>query len=274
MTRTTWPLSLAIVIPLAIAVGLGRPAVHASDVHAAHGGHHTMDAATEATMQRDMEEFYRTHPERIPVAAGVPAATFRLTGFVFDADGNVGTPVDTAKIFVGETVEWRLVSGLHTTTSGTGGTDPQAGALFDVMMPPTSSFTFTYTAAGSFPFFCRPHDAFGMRGVVAVSEVTDVTPIDARADRRGFVGGPSPNPTAGRTSFRFAMRETGDVRVVVYDARGRRVAVVVDRRIAAGTYVAAWNGKAAAGSPVPAGVYYLKLQAPGIADRAPVTVVR
>ncbi len=49
---------------------------------------------------------------------------------------------------------------------------------------------------------------------------------------------------------------------------------MVDREIAAGTYVAAWNGKTVSGSPVPAGAYYLRLQAPGIADRAQVTVVR
>ncbi len=54
-----------------------------------------------------------------------------------------------------------------------------------------------------------------MRGFVVVAEVSDVTPIDARADRRGFVGDPSPNPTSERTSFRFAMRETGNVRVEV-----------------------------------------------------------
>jgi len=279
--KTRLPRTLLIAIPLAVAVGLGLagrkdggPATHTPTHHAGHDGHHAMDAATEAKMKRDMEEFYRTHSQRIPVAAGVAAASFNLTGFRFDADNNAGTIVDTATIFVGETVEWKLLGGLHTTTSGTGALDPQAGALFDVMMPPTNSFTFTYTTAGTFPFFCRPHEGFGMLGVVVVSEVTDVTPIDARADRRGFVGGPSPNPTSERTSFRFAMRESGNVRVEVYDARGRRVAVAVDRQITAGTYVAAWNGKTAAGSPAPAGVYYLKLHALGIADRAQVTVLR
>lgn len=276
--RTSLPRSLLIAIPLAVAVGLGlaerQDSAPVTPDHSGHAGHHTMDAASEAQMQRDTEEFYRTHPERIPVAAGVPAATFRLSGTQFDADGNAGTVVDTARIFVGETVEWVRVSGSHTATSGTGHTDPQAGALFDVAMPPTVSFAHTYTTAGTFPFFCRPHETFGMRGFVVVAEVTDVTPIDARADRRGFVGGPSPNPTSERTSFRFALREAGHVRVEVYDARGRQVAVAVDRQIGAGTYLAAWNGKTAAGSPAPAGVYYMKLQAPGVQDRAQVTVVR
>jgi plastocyanin len=233
-----------------------------------------MDAATEAQMQRDMEAFYRTHPQRIPMVSGDPAATFTLSGFSFDADGNSGTPVDTVQISVGETVEWVRSDGSHSTTNGTGSGDPQAGSLFDVMMPPTNSFSFTFTTAGTFPFFCRPHEGFGMRGYVVVAEVTDLTPIDARADRHGFVGGPSPNPTSNRTSFRFALREAGHVRVEVYDARGRQVAVAVDRQVGAGTYLAAWNGNTAAGAPAPAGVYYMKLQAPGIVDRAQVTVVR
>jgi plastocyanin len=233
-----------------------------------------MDAAGLARMKSEMEEFYRHHPQRIPPVAGGPAATFTLSSFRFDADGSSSTPIDTARIFVGETVQWTLVSGFHSTTSGTGSTDPQVGALFDVSMPPTNSFTFTYTSAGTFPFFCRPHEGFNMRGVVVVSQATDVTPIDARADRRGFVGGPSPNPTTERTSFRFALREAGTVRIEVFDARGRRVAVVLDRDMSAGTYVAAWNGRSSDGAPVPAGVYYLKMRSEGGTDRAQVTVVR
>lgn len=77
----------------------------------------------------------------------------------------------TARINVGDTVRWVLSgSDVHTTTSGTGSGDPNAGDLWDVVISPQApSFTRVFESAGDFQYFCRPHEFLNMRGTVEVS---------------------------------------------------------------------------------------------------------
>lgn len=81
----------------------------------------------------------------------------------------------TAEIVVGDTIRWTMVSGDHTVTSGTGAADANAGQLFDETLNEGQSFTYVFGSAGSFPYFCRPHEADGMTGTVNVSAVTAKT---------------------------------------------------------------------------------------------------
>ncbi len=62
------------------------------------------------------------------------------------------------------------------------------------------------------------------------------------------LGASYPNPSAGRTLIPYALPEAADVRVEVYDALGRRVAVVVDGQREAGRHEAALEaGRLASG---------------------------
>ena len=67
-----------------------------------------------------------------------------------------------------------------------------------------------------------------------------------------------PNPFNPETTIRFGMPESGAVRLEVYDVLGRRVALLVDRRLAAGWHEATFE---AAG--LPSGVYLYQLEAAG-----------
>jgi plastocyanin len=74
----------------------------------------------------------------------------------------------------GDEVTWQWTSGLHTTTSGTGPGDPDAGLLWN--SPLTSAvptFSFTFNDTGHYPFFCEPHFIVGMVGEVIVEEDDD-----------------------------------------------------------------------------------------------------
>jgi len=233
----------------------------ATEHGAAHQMHHPMSAAD---MERWVLDWYATHPRRgLPAPAGGVVDTFSVFSFGFDNDGNTSDGIDTAFVFVGQSVLWKLTGGGHTTTSGTSGADPSAGFLFD---QPINSFdpefAFEFTSAGTVPFFCRPHDGL-MRGVVVVSTPTDVVPVTDRNARAGFAADPAPNPTKDSATFRFALREGGQARVEVYDVRGRRVAVAVDRVLRPGTYAASWNGRTEDGRRATAGVYYVRLTVPG-----------
>jgi plastocyanin len=243
------------------------PLVHdamAGDLHAHHGA--SAAVMSDAEMERWVHDFYAKHPIVRPTGVtGTPVVTFLGFGTKFDLDGDqVGTPTDTAHIMVGETVGWQRIVGTHTVTSGEGSADPNVAALFDAPLEAANpTFAFTYQSPGTFPFFCRVHEFFAMNGVVIVEAPVGVTPLPGNANALGFTNGPSPNPTLGTMSFRFALREAGRAAAQVFDTNGRRIADVIDRDLPAGSYGAAWDGRDRAGRHVTPGVYFLRLTLPG-----------
>lgn len=238
---------VAVALPIAMAVA---------------AGHHHASPMTDADMERWVTEWYRTHPMRGVASTGVPAATFNATGFQFDLDNNAATLVDTAKIVVGETVLWHRVDGSHTTTNGLTSEDPNAGLLWDQGLTLVSpNFTFQFDIPGEYPFFCRPHEFDEMKGVVVVKQVAGVGP--GGGSRLGFTNGPHPNPSRAGIAFGFALERAGRVTAELFDARGRRVAVAVDRDFDPGEHAGSWDGRVASGTRAPSGIYYLRLRLPG-----------
>ena len=80
---------------------------------------------------------------------------------------------------------------------------------------------------------------------------------------------PSPNPVRGATTLRYRLAAGADVELVVYDLRGRRVAVLAEGARAAGEHAARFDARGLA-----PGRYVVRLQAGGATRRADVTVVR
>ena len=196
-------------------------------------------------------------------AVVVPADTFTASGFQFDTDHNTGTQVDTAHVSVGQTVLWQNLAGIHTVTNGTGSLDPAAGTLFDAGIDiDNNTFTFQFTQAGTYPFFCRVHESSNMRGVVVVTDPVAVGPLPGR-QAIGFASEPEPNPTRHGVSFRLAMPTAGRAVLRVYDARGQLIAVPFDRDLGAGVWSVTWDGSTAGGGRAKSGVYFLRLVVPG-----------
>ena len=227
-----------------------------------HDGAHMAMPMTEAAMKRWSQSWWASHPRVGTASDQAPAATFTVANFIFDNDHNAGTQVDTVKILTGQTVLWQWVDGFHTLTNGSGASDPNAGTLFDQPSDPGHlQFSFTFNTAGKFPFFCRPHETFDMKGVVIVSSTIDVGPFSGGA--LGFTVEPTPNPTKAGARFGYALRQPGRARAEVLDVGGRVVRVIVDRELDAGPQAAAWDGRVSTGARAPAGVYYLRLRIPG-----------
>jgi plastocyanin len=242
-----------------------------------HENHDAGAPMTDEAMAQWVREYYASNPENRPTAAtGAPVVTFRAFSSDFDIDSNPsGTPVDTAFIMVGETVRWQRLIGIHTVTDGTGLTDPAAGALFDVAHDAANPiFDFTFTQAGTVPFFCRVHENLNMRGVVVVAAPVDVTPLPGYGTALGFTNGPFPNPTLDATAFRFALREAGAAKAIVLDAGGRRVTDLVDETLLAGTYGARWDGRDALGHRAQPGIYFIHLILPGYQSAKQVVLTR
>jgi hypothetical protein len=85
---------------------------------------------------------------------------------------------------------------------------------------------------------------------------------------------PQPNPTRTALTLAWTMPEAGDIAVEVFDAAGRRVRDVVHAERAAGAHTLAWDLRDEAGRRVPAGIYTLRLAAPGHTVRQRVAVLQ
>ncbi len=69
-----------------------------------------------------------------------------------------------------------------------------------------------------------------------------------------------PNPFNPVTTISFALPRDGATTVTIYDARGRRVATLLDAPLQAGIHQVNWNGRDARGAPVASGVYLYEVR--------------
>ncbi len=83
-----------------------------------------------------------------------------------------------------------------------------------------------------------------------------------------------PNPLVGRASLAFELPRDGTVRLVVFDASGRRVRTLADGAFLAGRHRVAWDGADDRGTRVAPGVYYARLEAGTASARRAIVVLR
>ena len=120
--------------------------------------------------------FRRTRP--LVLAPIALTAALLLTGAAQAATHNVAVgpgftfvPADIT-VNEGDTVLWTWAGGSHTVTSGAGPSDPNVGVEFSSGAATAvigTTFSHTFNSAGDFDYFCTPHFAFAMTGVVHVS---------------------------------------------------------------------------------------------------------
>ncbi len=68
-----------------------------------------------------------------------------------------------------------------------------------------------------------------------------------------------PNPFNPSTKIVFSISKPSQVRLEVYDVLGRKVATLVDSKLAPGTITVNWNATSGNGKALPAGVYFYRL---------------
>ena len=83
-----------------------------------------------------------------------------------------------------------------------------------------------------------------------------------------------PNPLNPKAEIRFTLARSGQVRVALYDLRGRMVKSILDEPRSAGDHVVSWEGTSDRGSRVASGVYFLRVQASQGEEMQRVTVLK
>jgi hypothetical protein len=84
----------------------------------------------------------------------------------------------------------------------------------------------------------------------------------------------APNPFAHATELAYDLPQGGRVRLAIYDANGRELAVLRDGAETSGRATATWNGRDAAGRALPSGVYFVKLAYGGQVEARKVVLTR
>jgi hypothetical protein len=82
------------------------------------------------------------------------------------------------------------------------------------------------------------------------------------------LGRPVPNPFNPRTRVELVLDVPAHVRADVFDARGRRVAILADRRFESGAHVLDWTTDAASG------LYLLRVEAAGTVEMRRLSLIR
>ncbi len=83
-----------------------------------------------------------------------------------------------------------------------------------------------------------------------------------------------PNPFASQTTVRVHVRRPQTVTVRVLDVLGRTVRVCAGKWQTASEQHYTWDGRDAGGSPVPAGVYFIRVETPGFHSVQKICVLR
>ena len=133
------------------------------------------------------------------------AATFTVT---VGPSGQLVFSPATESIQVGDTVKWTWGSSDHSTTSGTPG---HPDGMWDSgILNMGATFSFTFTTAGTFPYYCTVHGSCcAMKGSITV---TAPTPTPTPTPTPSSSPTPTPTPTTtslGNISTRLAV-QTGD----------------------------------------------------------------
>ena len=83
-----------------------------------------------------------------------------------------------------------------------------------------------------------------------------------------------PNPFRGAMEVRFALERPSHVSLAIYETAGRRVRTLASGPETVGSHVATWDGSDDRGRRVPAGVYFIRLDAGGRVATRKISLLR
>lgn len=126
-----------------------------------------------------------------------------------------------------------------------------ANALFTDSTPPNSAPCYSVATV----------DTLGRESARTAPQCIQVQPTDTAIAplTPDFGLAASPNPFNPMTTLVFDLPAPAHARIVVYDARGRRVATLLDAERARGQHRVRWHGLTDGGIAAPSGAYFAVL---------------
>ncbi|MBD3334987.1 MAG: hypothetical protein GF355_05680, partial [Candidatus Eisenbacteria bacterium] len=82
------------------------------------------------------------------------------------------------------------------------------------------------------------------------------------------------NPFHIESELCFTLQEAADIKLEVFDAGGRRLAILASGRYTAGEHTVTWEGRDDLGRPLGPGVYFVRLEAKGVASIRKLAVLK
>ncbi len=98
---------------------------------------------------------------------------------------------------------------------------------------------------------------------LGIPSLVEGVPVSAPAVTRpsaAFLAHNHPNPFNPNTTIRYGVPRAGQLSLIVYDLRGRRVRTLVEGYRPAGNFEESWDGRDERGRPVVSGTYVYKLR--------------
>jgi len=178
----------------------------------------------------------------------------QATIYTVTTSGETFSP-SAVSIKVGDTVKWVCsTSGgiAHTTTSGTSCTAD--GKWNSGNMNPGATFSFKFTTAGTYNYYCTYHCSMGMTGTVTVSSASGISPETFTKIQFTL----APNPTDGQTYLNINLTKTSTLTVCLYNLAGKVISTAS---------VVAAEGSNSLPLDVknyPAGLYFVRVSGEGI----------
>lgn len=206
---------------------------------------------------------------KLDLHAGVHAWAFLDTKWSFEGDYD-GCAVEASF----DSLTWTPLAG-RATTPGTLSPQPVGNPIYESqrynwraeridLSPfagPTANavrFRFRSFSDGGVQFDGMNFDSLRIAVYDPAAQPAPLAVGPAGAGTLGFAA-PSPNPTAGLTTFAWTLPRAGHARLEVLDLAGRRVATLADGAYGASRYVRGWDLRDDSGRRVTPGVYFARL---------------
>ena len=139
-------------------------------------------------------------------------------------------------------------------TSGTHGTE------VTVSIDGRGLSTGTHTGAITLTANDAANTTFEIPITLFIDMAVSVKPIEHEVLPSDFVLSQNyPNPFNPTTQIAFDLPTKSHVALTVYNVLGQRVITLVNEKLAAGKYVADWNGRSSGGNEVASGIYFYRL---------------
>jgi hypothetical protein len=139
--------------------------------------------------------------------------------------------------------------------------------------PAVGNGTATFTVSDNTPdllYYQSTNNEFvGWRmNITEYGNVTSVPESKAAYPKGYSLSMAYPNPFNSSTRIQYSLPKAANVRLTVYDIRGKQVAILVDEKKEAGSYQVEWNPE------LPSGVYFYRIQAGEFKDSKKMLLLR